>query len=266
MLSKFVKKVIMSEKLILDRNIARFPRFESKSHLNLAFSLRKAGNMSAKWGPKQEAEENVRRFYQQAGFNQDRVHLHLEQGTKIILVGKENKGQTISGDGLITTTPELTLSLYLADCLPIIITQISQQSSFVGLIHAGWRGTDQRIIEKAIQSIKRNLKVDPSQLLVLVGPGIHLGCYYHPKLASRLSKKSGWRTFIRKGFIDLVGYNIQQAMEAGVQQQNFLIANECTACSRSNQQDYLFFSHYRSKKTGEKEGRFAAAVALKAAS
>jgi len=153
------------------------------------------------------------------------------------------------------------LSLYTADCLPIIITQANQQPEFIALIHAGWSGTNQQILSRAIWLIKRTLGLEPEQLLVLIGPGIHVCCYHNPELASYFSKKLSWKPFIHEDSVDLLGYNLQQAAEVGIQRQNIIVADDCTSCAKS-QDDYLFFSHYRSKKTGGKEGRFVAAVSL----
>jgi len=251
-------------KLIVDNGVGRFPGLDQRRGFNCAFSTLTAGNMSANWGPRSEAEENARQFYQRAGLSQeDRVHLHPEHGTSIFRVGEKDKGQVIRGDGLITTVPGLTLSLYSADCLPIVITQTSQQPEFVALVHASWRGTNQRILGRAIRFIGKVFGPKPKQLLVLIGPGIHSCCYHDSTLASYLLEKPTWGPFIRGNSIDLIGYNFQQAVEAGAQRQNLVVANECTACARSRQGgDYLFFSHHRSGITREEEGRFAAAVAL----
>ena len=250
-------------KLMVGNGVARFPGLDERRGFNCAFSTLTAGNMSANWGPRQEAEKNARQFYRRAGFRQDRVHLHPKHEAGIVRVGKEDRGQVVWKDGLVTTVPGLTLSLYSADCLPIVITQASQQPEFVALVHTGWSGTNQRILGKAIRFIKRVLDLGPEQLLVLIGPGIHSCCYRDPNLASFLLEKPSWGPFVQGNSIDLVGYNIQQAMEAGVQRQNLIVANECTGCARSRQGgDYLFFSHHRSGITGEKEGRFATAVAL----
>lgn len=57
-----------------------------------------------------------------------------------------------------------------ADCLPVLVTD--KQGSFVCAIHAGWRGLCDGIIEKSIAAICRELKTDPQQLLVWLGPCI----------------------------------------------------------------------------------------------
>ncbi|MCW8996977.1 MAG: peptidoglycan editing factor PgeF [Psychromonas sp.] len=57
-----------------------------------------------------------------------------------------------------------------ADCLPLLVTD--KQGSFVCAIHAGWRGLCDGIIEKSLYSICGQLKIEPQQLLVWLGPCI----------------------------------------------------------------------------------------------
>jgi copper oxidase (laccase) domain-containing protein len=57
--------------------------------------------------------------------------------------------------------------------------------------------------------------------------------------------------------IDLIAFNRDQLIELGVQEENISIDPVDTVTS----DDY--FSHYRSVRTGELEGRFATVLALK---
>ncbi len=56
--------------------------------------------------------------------------------------------------------------------------------------------------------------------------------------------------------VDIVGYSKRQLIEAGVKEENIEVSDIDTAA------DSTFFSHYRSKKTGEAEGRFATVVGM----
>ncbi|HUK86494.1 MAG TPA: laccase domain-containing protein, partial [Terriglobales bacterium] len=46
---------------------------------------------------------------------------------------------TLVGDGLVTATPRLLLTVQTADCLPVILIDARHQT--VDVLHAGWRGT-----------------------------------------------------------------------------------------------------------------------------
>jgi copper oxidase (laccase) domain-containing protein len=94
-------------------------------------------------------------------------------------------------------------------------------------------------LEKVLR-VLNNLGSDSDHLVVAIGPGIHSCCYRRA---------------------DLISENIKQAEEGGILTSNIIVADDCTSCSQRDGK-YLFFSHQRSKKTGEKEGRFIAAVAI----
>ena len=56
--------------------------------------------------------------------------------------------QLLVGDGLITDTPGLVLAIQTADCLPVILVDPKRHA--IGVFHAGWRGTVNRIVEKGV--------------------------------------------------------------------------------------------------------------------
>ena len=79
----------------------------------------------------------------------------------------------LAGDGLITNTPGILLAVLAADCLPVILVDTKRHA--VGVFHAGWRGTIQRIVEKGVGEMRKNFGTRPSDLKVAIGPGIR-GC------------------------------------------------------------------------------------------
>ena len=52
-------------------------------------------------------------------------------------------------DGLVTDIPGVTLAVYSADCLPILLYDPVRR--VVGAVHAGWRGTALGIAAKAVE-------------------------------------------------------------------------------------------------------------------
>jgi copper oxidase (laccase) domain-containing protein len=56
--------------------------------------------------------------------------------------------------------------------------------------------------------------------------------------------------------IDMVGYNIEQLARAGIAPTN-IESSDTNTCSSAN-----YFSHCRSTRTGEPEGRFATVVGI----
>jgi YfiH family protein len=69
---------------------------------------------------------------------------------------------TLVGDGLITDTPHLLLGIQTADCLPVIL--VDKKRKAVGVFHAGWRGTIQRIVEKGAGLMRLHFGTMPGDL------------------------------------------------------------------------------------------------------
>src|SRR5437879_4912774 len=81
----------------------------------------------------------------------------------------------LTGDGLLTATPGLLLAMQTADCLPIILVDPKRHA--VGVFHAGWRGTVQRIVEKGVGEMHRRFGTRARDVRAAIGPGIHGCCY-----------------------------------------------------------------------------------------
>ncbi len=86
--------------------------------------------------------------------------------------------QPLAGDGMVTDTPGLVLAVQTADCLPIIpIILADRKRRAVGVFHAGWRGTVERIVEKGVGEMRKHFKSDPRDLVAAIGPGVQGCCY-----------------------------------------------------------------------------------------
>ena len=256
----------MFKNLIVKDKFAQFDLNENH-HLFHCFSIISAGNMSYSWGEKEEVDINIENFYRLIETDRKkRISILPQHKNKIVIVDERDSGKTLECDGLITESQNIALSLCPADCVPIIITnKESRDNNFVSLIHAGARSTNLKIVKKAINLIACYFDVKPSQLLVLIGPGIHKCCYNSWKMAIRLLINPSWRHDINGFYIDLINQNKKQIQGSGVLEDNIIIASECTCCKYDeNNKNYLFFSHNRSKKIiDKKEGRLVSIVSLK---
>lgn len=171
--------------------------------------------------------------------------------------------QGVACDAIFSALRDVALVLHAADCLPILVS--SNTYPFIGLIHAGWRGTDLEIAKKALELVPKYYPVDAEDIFVAIGPGIHKCCYDDEELANQLILDDRWRQFITDGplgkRIDLLDFNIKQLLEAGIKREHIVVAaSECTCCSKDRNGSHLFFSHHRAKYTGEPEGRQAAVI------
>ena len=78
-------------------------------------------------------------------------------------------GRPEDTDAVITDKPGLCVCVKTADCIPILLYDIRQR--VVAAVHAGWRGTVSRIVQKTFEQMK---PLNPGDLHAIIGPGISL--------------------------------------------------------------------------------------------
>lgn len=187
--------------------------------------------------------------------------------------------EPLFGDGMITATPGLLLAIQTADCLPVIL--VDAKSHAVGVFHAGWRGTVQRIVEKGVGEMHRCFGTRPRDLKAAIGPGIQGCCYevgeevrtkfesqfeYGSELFREIKESDpvrekypllfltarapGHSVLPKKIFLDLVEANRRQLLAAGLAKKNIESSPLCTNCHPE-----MLFSYRAEKgKTGRMMG------------
>ncbi len=179
--------------------------------------------------------------------------------------------EPLVGDGLLTSTPGLLLAIQTADCLPIILADTKRRA--IGVFHAGWRGTVQRIVEKGVGEMQRWFGSKPHDLKAAIGPGIRSCCYdvgeevrdnfesqfaYAASLLREVKESDpvrekypllfltarapGHSELPKKIFLDLEEANRRQLLTAGVPRNSIEALPLCTSCRTD-----LLFS-YRAEK------------------
>lgn len=73
-------------------------------------------------------------------------------------------------DALVTDVPGLAVGVRTADCIPVLLYDPVRKA--VAAVHAGWRGTVQRISQAAIGRMTELYGTCPSDLKAVIGPGI----------------------------------------------------------------------------------------------
>jgi hypothetical protein len=145
----------------------------------------------------------------------------------------ETVGYAGEGDGLITRTAEVVLTIQVADCVPLFVH--SSDSGAIGLFHAGWRGALAGIIEEGISLMASQCDAVPSQMEALLGPSIGPCCYeirgdvstYFPDLFLRKKNRE-------HSFLDLPGFVKEKLMSAGITADNIFMDGRCTFCSEEH--------------------------------
>ncbi|MEN6482150.1 MAG: peptidoglycan editing factor PgeF [Anaerolineaceae bacterium] len=161
-------------------------------------------------------------------------------------------------DAIITDSPKVTLFMRFADCVPIFL--YDPQNKAVGLVHAGWKGTVNKIVQDSVVAMKNRFGTEPKHLLAAIGPSIGPDHYQIGRDVIKQVK----RTFdqndsvLFKGkdgkiFLDLWEANRVLLLACGVQ--DIEVAKICTACDTQG-----WYSH---RKENGLTGRFGAIIALK---
>lgn len=78
-------------------------------------------------------------------------------------------------DGLMTDVSGITLVTFHADCLPVYFVDPKKRA--IALVHAGWQGTVNGIVEHAVRSMETEYGCAAGDILVGIGPGICADCY-----------------------------------------------------------------------------------------
>ncbi|HMN11426.1 MAG TPA: peptidoglycan editing factor PgeF [Bellilinea sp.] len=155
-------------------------------------------------------------------------------------------------DAIVTSNPNVTLFMRFADCVPIML--YDPKSGVGAIVHAGWKGTVDKILTKTVLKIREHY--GSKDMIAGIGPSIG-PCHYEvgkeviqqvekafPKMANELISEAN--------HFDLWKANQVQLEELGIS--NIQVAEVCTACDTSR-----WFSHRAEKG---KTGRFGAIMVL----
>lgn len=161
------------------------------------------------------------------------------------------------GDFLITDLQNVGLGIMTADCLPIVL--YDSRNYVVAIVHAGWRGSAQGIVLKALESMQQEYNTKLDHLQIFFGPSAKICCYQvgQDLIAEFDDYPYASQAFQWHGeevFFDLPGFNKLQLESVGVKKEAFHFGYSiCTIC------DNKFYSYRRQK---EQAGRQMTVVSL----
>jgi YfiH family protein len=73
-------------------------------------------------------------------------------------------------DALSTHLPNVCVCVKTADCIPVLLWD--DYTQVVSAVHAGWKGTQKRIVESNIEVLKYTYSTQTTNLHAIIGPGI----------------------------------------------------------------------------------------------
>lgn len=147
------------------------------------------------------------------------------------------------GDSLITREHRKGVSVFTADCVPIVIFE--KKSGFVSAVHAGWRGTLKKIAAKTVSEIKNRSGLKSFEFVAAIGPAIGICCYeVDEDVAMGFTSESFENSSSIKNSgqgkykLDLVDINRLQLLNSGVSEiDTFDICTRCNSDFPSYRRD-----------------------------
>lgn len=192
-------------------------------------------------------------FFAQLGLSEDHVAAQRQIHETTITHVTEG-GIYPDSDALVTHTPMVGLAISAADCIPVLL--YAPGDSVIAAVHAGWRGTVQRISEKTIGYLRDNYGIDPATLFGFIAPGAGVCCYeVGEEVASQFVDGCVRQSSNGPRHVDLKEANRRQLIDAGMRAENIDASDFCTICRPS-----IFHSH---RRDGSAAGRMLAVIGMK---
>ena len=161
-------------------------------------------------------------------------------------------------DAVMTNLSGVCIGVSTADCIPILLYDATHHACCA--VHAGWRGTVKRIVQKAVEALASTYGTSPQQLKAVIGPGISLksfevGDEVYEQFAQAGFDMARIACKYEKWHIDLWECNKRQLMEVGVPETDIHVAGICTYIHHDD-----FFS---ARRLGINSGRVFSGVMLR---
>jgi YfiH family protein len=168
-------------------------------------------------------------------------------------------------DALTTNVPAVLLGVKTADCVPLLLGDACNK--VCAAVHAGWRGTSQSIVQRALARMRAEYGTRAEDVHVAAGPAALQCCYEVGREVIAVFRANFSYadellipTRAEHARIDLHEANRRQLTEAGVPPAQIHAAPLCTICRPD-----LFFSYRREKKLYGRTGRLLAVIGVQSA-
>lgn len=206
---------------------------------------------------------------------------HQTHGVESRIIGEEFaalpdgvKKMLLEGvDAVMTNIPGMCIGVSTADCIPVLL--YDKEHHAAAAIHAGWRGTQARIVHKAVQEMRMAYQTDPTKLKAVIGPGISLdnfevgdevyaafeqAAFDMSAIAEERIKRNPnaddpVKAFERKWHINLPLANIQMLTHNGVDEANIINTGICTFDNADN--------YFSARRLGIESGRIYTGIIIR---
>lgn len=209
---------------------------------------------------KEQVKNNRRALAMTLGIPEDNLYFPSQvHGTRVVVVTPETtREDVLETDALITSTPHLCISVMSADCVPVLL--FDRKNRVAAAVHAGWRGTVARIVERTLSIMKEKYGSAGKDILAGIGPSVSQDAYeVGGEVIEEVIKSFGHFPGLlipqhgNKAKLDLWKANALQLEEFGIPEANVEIGNLCTVKHND---------HFYSARRGD-AGRFAAGIMIR---
>lgn len=161
-------------------------------------------------------------------------------------------------DAVMTRCRNICIGVSTADCIPILLYDARHHAA--AAVHAGWRGTVQRIVGHAFHGMIANYQTRPDDVVAVIGPGISLrnfevGQEVYDAFAREGHDMSRIAAMHKKWHIDLPMCNRLQLEEAGVSPGNIIDSGICTFDAYND--------YFSARRLGAASGRIYTGIVLR---
>ena len=245
-----LKSTVLKSNHAFSTRIGGISKLDYTKGLNLAFGRGDDKNI---------VFSNLNIFSNAVGFDAEKIISVPQTHSNIVQNVTESdagagyyKEHNFSCDGYVTTDDDLPIGVKTADCVPILLEARDDVGNVVAVsaVHAGWRGTADRIAEEAVRKLCL-LGARVENIYVAIGPCIDECCYevgndFAEQIEIKLGQNYKNKFVVEKenGSLcaNLKGMNFEILTSIGVPKENIDIAPYCTCCNPE-----LFYSHRRQK-------------------
>ncbi len=184
------------------------------------------------------------------------VYARQVHGAKVLTVKSPAFRNLQEADGFVTDKPGYLLSIFTADCLPVVF--FDAKKNCIGAVHCGWKSTYKGIAKNAVVRMKRLYGSNPKDIQVRFGPSIQKFCYeVNPDLGAKFTNrfdKACLSSREGKTFLDLEKANETLLVKCGIPKKNIIKNPHCTMCRKD-----LFFSY---RRDGKGTGRMVTSIII----
>ncbi len=196
--------------------------------------------------------ENRKRLFTSLGISESQIAFTQQKHTTNI-IAVERSGINENCDALHTNRSGVFLAISIADCTPVMLFDNVTQA--IAGIHAGWRGTAGRIVEKTIKEMQHLYGTKTENILAFIGPSAGKCCYeVGGEVAAQFQNECSTPKEAGKYLLDVKQANVIQLVENGVLNSNIEVHPDCTIHN---------IKYHSFRRDGNQSGRMFAIIGIK---